>query len=165
MNTIPNGGGKSKNTRPRYATLLYDVIKQLDISIAEYFYLDMVYHLSHSGWCYKSLDSIAKDMNMAKSGVVKLRDRLIGKKLIKKSVKGHVKTTDAYYKVIRSDDSTYHKVNKPYYKVERSVPLSDTKNNKRITLDNDAYKKETMGSGYAKAKAIHKSLVSKMSIT
>ena len=162
MNMIPNGGGKSKNETPLYATLLYDVIRELDISIAEYFYLDMVYHLSHSGWCYKSLDSIARDMNMAKSGVVKLRDRLIGKKLIKKSIKGHVKTTDMYHKVIRSDSSTYHKVNKPYYKVERNVPLSDTKNNNRITRDKEAYKKEN-GSGYAQAKAMRQKLSAVMS--
>lgn len=164
MNILPKGGGKSKNDTPLYATLLYSVIHELDISIAEYFYLDMVYHLSHGGWCYKSLENIAKDMNMAKSGVVKLRDRLIEKGLIKKSVKGHVKTTDTYHKVIRSDNSTYHKVNKPYYKVERSVPLSSTKNNNRITREyKEAYKKEN-GQGYAKAQAMRKSLTAKLSI-
>ena len=126
----------NKNETPLYATVFYHVRKQLDISWAEYIYLDMVYHLSKDGWCYKSLENIALDMGMAKSGVVKMRQRLIEKKLLKKSVKGYVKTTEMYHKVIRTDLRTYHKVNKPYHKVVPSVSLSDTKNNKRITLDN-----------------------------
>lgn len=128
-----------KDSIPKYATLLYDVRKTLDISIAEYFYLDMVWHLSHSGWCYKSLESVAEDMGISKNGVIKMRDRLIKRGLLKKSVKGYVKTTEMYHKVVqheKNDEKLYHKVDKMYHKVVRSVPLSSTKNNNRITKNN-----------------------------
>jgi len=130
MNIVPQ-----ESLVPRYATLLYPVRQKLDISWAEYVYLDMVYHLDRNGWCYKSLESVAKDMGMAKSGVVKMRERLISKNLLKKSKNGHVKTTVMYHKVILADKSSYHKVNEPYHKVERGVPLSGTKNNNRNTLE------------------------------
>jgi hypothetical protein len=96
----------------------------------------MVYHLSKDGWCYKSLENVAKDMGMGKSGVVYMRDRLIAKKLLKKNIKGYVKTTVMYHSVVRTDSSSYQKVNKPYQKVVQSVPKSGTKNNNRTTLDN-----------------------------
>lgn len=127
---------KQQNESPLYATLLYSVRKELDISIAEYFYLDMVYHLSHDSWCYKSLENIGNDMGISRIGVVKLRDRLINKGLIKKNIKGYVKTTDAYNKVIRTDNLAYNKVTKPYNKVYPSVKQSIPKNNNRITKNN-----------------------------
>lgn len=127
---------KKQNETPKYATLMYGVLHELDISIAEYFYLDMVYHLSHDGWCYKSLDSIALDMKMNRMGVMKLRNRLIEKGLIKKSIKGHTKTTDIYNKVIRTPSMAYNKVSNPYNKVISSVSQSYTKNNNRITKNN-----------------------------
>jgi predicted transcriptional regulator len=129
---------KHQNETPLYATVFYGIRQELGISWAEYIYLDMVYHLSKDGWCYKSLDNVAKDMGMAKSGVVKMRTRLIEKGLLKKSIKGYVKTTVMYHKVIRTDSQPYHKVNKPYHKVARSVPLSDTKNNNRTTIESDS---------------------------
>lgn len=137
---------------PRYATLLYDVLQKLDISIAEYFYLDMVYHLSHDGWCFKSLSSIAHDMKMERTGIVKLRDRLIEKELIKKNIKGHVKTTVMYDKVIRSDKPAYDKVTKPYDKVNSTVRLSHTKNNNRITIEKNSSNLD--GEGYKKAQSV-----------
>jgi len=68
--------GKSQTVN-KYAHLEYRVLHELDISINEYWLLDMVYQLSRDGWCYKSLNSIAKDMKLHKNGVVKMRDRLI----------------------------------------------------------------------------------------
>ena len=134
--SIKGIGMNNKNQTPLYATLLYDVRKRLGISIAEYFYLDMVYHLSHDGWCYKSLDSIGEDMGISRIGVVKLRDRLIDKGLVKKNIRGHVKTTDTYNKVIRTDNSAYNKVTNSYNKVYPSVKQSIPKNNNRITKNN-----------------------------
>lgn len=143
---------KQQNQSPKYATLLYEVRKRLDISIAEYFYLDMVYHLSHDGWCYKSLDNIGDDMGLSRIGVVKLRDRLIKKGLIKKNIKGHVKTGEAYNLVIRSDDSAYNKVTKPYNKVYPSVKQSIPKNNNRITIENRDFEKEDNRGAFSPAK-------------
>jgi hypothetical protein len=124
---------KNKNESPLYATLLYEVRRKLDISIQEYFYLDMVYHLSHDGWCYKSLESIARDMGITKRGVMKMRDRLIERKLLKKNIKGHVKTTVMYNSVLRSDNKSVNKVPLSVNKVHPSGELSSTKNNNRIT--------------------------------
>lgn len=120
---------------PKFTTLLYDIREELGISWNEYVYLDMVHQLSRSGWCYKSLENVAVDMGMAKSGVVKMRDRLIHKQLVIKNPKGYVKSSVMYHKVVQRDTKSYHKVNGPYHKVVRSVPLSDTKSYNRITLD------------------------------
>lgn len=125
----------SEQTVPKYATLLYQVRKELDISIAEYFYLDMVYHLSHSGWCYKSLDSVALDMGITRMGVVKLRDRLIERKLIVKNAKGHVKTSVTYNKVIQVEPETYNKVAKRITKFTPDSKLSLPKNNNEINKE------------------------------
>lgn len=157
MLSIPKTGGK--NQRPKYATLLYHVLHELDISVSEYFYLDMVYQLSRNGWCYKSIENIAKDMNMSKNGVVKLRDRLIDKKIIKKSIKGYVKTTEIYHKVVHEDSEPYHKVTQSYHKVVPTVLQSGTKNNNRITKE---YRTGKKGKGYEKAKAMRKTLALKL---
>ena len=167
MNMIPNRGGENKNSTPRYATLLYHVLKELDISINEYFYLDMVHKLSYHRWCTKSLENCANDMNISKRGVIKLRDRLISRGYLKKNIKGHLKVTELY------TDVAVNKVTQPYKPSVNKVPklvnkvhpigeLSDTKNNNRITRDKEAYKKEN-GSGYAQAKAMRQKLSAVMS--
>src|SRR5690348_10952999 len=102
------------NTRPRFAVLQYEVLQTLDISIAEYFYLDMVYYLSRDKWCYKSLDAIAADMKMSKIGVARLRDRLIHRGLIVKDAKGRVRTSVTYNKVYVEDSGGYTKYNAGY---------------------------------------------------
>jgi hypothetical protein len=68
--------GKSGDER-LYAHLFYDVREKLDVSIAEYYYLDMVRQLSDGRWCTKSLKNCAKDMGIGKRGLLKMRDRLI----------------------------------------------------------------------------------------
>lgn len=154
---------RSQNETPLYATLHYGVRKILEISIAEYYYLDMVYHLSHNdkGYCYKSLESIADDMGITKMGVVKMRDRLINRGYVKKNIKGNVKTTDMYNLVIRNGSSTVNKVYRSYNSVIQSGKLSYTKNNNRITKENKVELKK--GNGYKKAKAIRDKLATSLS--
>jgi Mn-dependent DtxR family transcriptional regulator len=137
---------RRQDETPLYATLHYGVRKLLDVSIAEYYYLDMVYHLSHNdkGYCYKSLESIADDMGVSKMGVVKMRNRLIGRGLIKKNIKGYTKTTEMYNSVIRNGERTVNLVSKPYNKVIPSGKLSYTKNNNRITLEKESGLKEKL---------------------
>lgn len=137
---------REQDELPRGATLYYNVLKGLDISVAEYMYLDMIYHLSRNslGYCYKSLDSIASDMNVSKNGVIKMRDRLATRGLVKKNRKGYVCTTEMYHKVVRSGGSTYHKVTKSYHKVVPTVPQSSTKIYNRNTVE--------LGDGYQKAR-------------
>lgn len=129
---------KNQNETPLYATLLYDVLKKLDVSIAEYFYLDMVHKLSYDKWCYKSLDNCANDINISKRGLIKMRDRLITRGLLKKNIRGHLKVTEQYTdiavnKVHQTPNMLVNKVPKSVNKVHRSGEQSATKNNNRIT--------------------------------
>lgn len=133
--------GKNQDETPKYATLLYSVLQDLDLTISEYFYLDMVYHLSRGGWCYKSLESVAHDMRMHKNGVVKMRNRLISRGLLKKSIKGYVSTTDLYHSVLRQPPAPYHSVTNRTTQCVSAVPLSVTKNNKENYIDKEDFEK------------------------
>lgn len=144
----------NQHESPLYATLMYDVLKKLDLSIAEYFYLDMVHKLSYQRWCIKSLDNCAADMNISKRGLIKLRDRLIDQGLIEKNAKGHLRVTDKYIgvavnKVHQAPYVAVNKVPKSVNKVHSGGEQSATKNNNRITIDN---KREKIGKGYEFAK-------------
>lgn len=117
------------SVRPKFAVLQYEVMHRLDISIAEYFYLDMIYYLSREGWCYKSLESIAADMKMSKVGVSRLRDRLIHKKLVIKDAKGRVRSSVTYNKVYQDDNLGSTKYADRYTKYDSGGIQSTTKNN------------------------------------
>lgn len=129
-------------TTPLYATLLYEVRAKLDISWMEYVYLDMVYHLSKDGWCYKSLDNVGVDLGIDRSNVYRMRNRLIAKGLIKKNRKGHVKTTVMYANCIQTDEATYAKRTEAYAKRDYSVVKTHTKNNNRKTLEKEINKEK-----------------------
>lgn len=148
---------KHQDITPKYATLMYDNLHKLEVTITEYFYLDMVYHLSRDGWCYKSLDSIAADMRMHRNGVQKMKDRLVERGLLKKNIKGHVKTTVTYHSVLQQPSKSSHSVTNHHTQYDRTVPLSVTKNNNENNKD---YKK---GLGYKKALEVRNSLKSKFS--
>lgn len=145
-----------QQTTKRYAHLEYEVLHKLDISIPEYWFLDSVYYLSRDGWCWKSLQSFAIDMKMTKRGVAKMRDRLIEKKLLKKNIKGHLKTEVAYNSVLQVDKEVYNSVHKSYNSVPPSVELSSTKNNNRI--------KENRGKGYERAVAMRNRFAKKVAL-
>lgn len=125
-----------EQTINKYAHLEYEVLHKLDISIPEYWLLDAVYYLSRDGWCWKSLNSFAIDMKMSKRGVAIMRDRLIDKKLLKKNIKGYLKTEVAYNSVLQLDKKVYNSVHKSYNSVPFGVELSATKNNNEINKDN-----------------------------
>jgi len=120
---------KNQNETSKFAHLQYEVLHRLEISINEYWFLDMIYQLSRGGWCYKSLESIAKDMRITKNGVVKLRDRLISRDLVIKDRKGRLKTSVMYNSVYLADSVTYNSVQNRTTKYNAAVQLSGTKNN------------------------------------
>lgn len=120
----------------KYAHLEYETLHKLEISINEYWLLDMVYQLSRDGWCYKSLSSIAQDMRLTKNGVVKMRDRLIDRGLLKKNKKGHLKTDVSYNSVYRLDKEAYNSVTNRTTKYNDAVQLSGTKNNNKTNNRN-----------------------------
>lgn len=142
---------------PKYATLLYEVRKVLDITWIEYVYLDMVYHLSHDGWCFKSLDNVGLDLGIDRSNVWRMQNRLVAQGLLLKNKDGHTKTSVTYAKRIQTVDNSYAKRNTTYAKRNSAVVKTHTKNNNRITLDIkqpkkivDKYGNETLESAQAR---------------
>lgn len=126
---------------PRYAHLDYHVLHELDITIAEYFLLDMIYRISGNGsrFAQKRLDNIAFDMNMSKKGVILMRDRLIEKKLLIKGSANKLRTSEKVHKVYFLDEdenksgTKYHKkVNKLPRKVVLSSSKTSVENNLEI---------------------------------
>lgn len=129
--------GDKQLSTPLYATLFYDVRAELDISWAEYVYLDMVYHLSHDGWCFKSLENTGKDLGLDRSSVFRMRNRLKDKGLIQVNRKGNTRTTVMYAKRIRRDSEPVAKRTKVYAKRDSAVGETQPKNNNRITKNNN----------------------------
>lgn len=136
---------KNQNEAAKFAHLQYHVLHQLEISINEYWFLDMVYQLSRGGSCYKSLESIARDMRITKNGVVKLRDRLILRGFVEKDRKGRLNTSVMYNSVYRVDSQTYNSVQNRTTKYTSAVQLSGTKNNIENNIERDFHKKDVRG--------------------
>lgn len=128
------------NITKKYSTIDYSVLKELDVSPNELTYLDMVYYLSKAGseWCYKSLQATATNLNLGKSTIKSMRDRLIDRELLIRNKDGHVKSTEIVhlsYGVRNSHDNNPSRAkNYPYRaKSEQNRAKSNTKNNNRIT--------------------------------
>lgn len=135
---------KDQKESPLYATVFYDVRKQLDISWNEYIYLDMVHKLSYERWCTKSLDNCGADLGITKRGVSKMKVRLIKKGLLKRNIKGHLKVTSQYTgvavnKVPLRGNIAGNSVPKSGNSVPSAYELSSTKNNNRIKENKDSY--------------------------
>lgn len=136
---------KNQTEVPKFAHLQYQVLHELEISINEYFLLDMIHHLSGSGkhWCNKKLDNIAFDMRLTQRGIIKLRNRLIDRKLLIKGVGNRLKTSEKLNKVYFLDESKLQKtelsskkLNKVQSKTELSVSKTSVENNYRLTKNN-----------------------------
>ena len=133
-------------TAKKYSTIDYQVLKELDVSPNELAYIDMVYYLSRSGteWCYKSLQEIANDLNLSKSTIKNMRDRLLEKEILVRNDIGYVKPTEIVHKsysVQKMHDRA--NFNPDRAKSARNRAKFDTdrakftpKNNNRITKNN-----------------------------
>lgn len=130
----------NKEQSPLYATLFYDAREKLNISIAEYFYLDMIHKLSYNRWCIKSLENCAYDMGISKRGLMKMRDRLIDRGYLQKNDSGGLKVTQTYIEVavnkVHPVDNfragAVNKVPNAVNLVHSIGELSSPKNNNRI---------------------------------
>lgn len=152
---------KKYTETPLYATLMYDVLITLDVSIGEYFYLDMVHKLSYQRWCSKSLEHCAFDMNISRRGLIKIKNRMLEKGFIEKNLRGHVRVTAKYTEV------AVNKVHPPYDLLVNKVPKGVNKVhlngeqsslieiNKRITENRES------DFGYKKARAAVEALKAK----
>ena len=153
---------KEERRVPKFAHLQYEVLHELEISIAEYFMLDMVHHLSGSGkyWCNKKLESIALDMRLTKRGVTEMRNRLIERKLLIKGASNRLKTPEKVNKVYYLDESpakkrtlSSQKQQKVLPKRTLSVAKTPVESYRRLTLDNREVKskaKERIRKAYLK---------------
>lgn len=124
----------------KYSTIDYSVLKILDVTPNEMAYIDMVYYLSRSGseWCFKSLQSVADDLNIGKSTVKSMRDRLIDREILIRNDIGYVMTTELVhnsYGVRNSHDSTGNRAKsaRNRAKSEQYRAKSAPKNNNRYT--------------------------------
>jgi hypothetical protein len=142
-----------------YANLKYRVLEQLDVSIAEYFYLDMVHQLSHNRWCTKSVEDAAKNMRITARGLQKMRTRLIDAGFIKRNIKGHLKTTEKYFDIITANKSGVNKVRSGVNKVRSGGEQSSYKNNKRNTENTGMTAKEVLNRFYVHKKSVLPSYV------
>lgn len=134
---------------PKYAHLEYRVLHELDISIAEYFLLDMIYRISGNGsrFAQKKLENIAYDMNISKRGVIIMRNRLLEKKLLIKGTGNRLRTSEKVHKVYFFDEAgnkKVHKVPKKVHKVHensaQSVSKTSVENNPRLTENNKEHR-------------------------
>lgn len=150
---------KQEAITPRYATLMYDVRAQLDISWTEYVYLDMVYHLSHDGWCYKSVENSARDLGLTTRAVFIIRNRLIELKLLQRNMRGHVRTSTVYNQYVTrlstdSDGGGVKNIHLGVKKVHPNGEKSSPKNNNRTTVENKRSAQMRASTGLESARAI-----------
>lgn len=126
---------------PRYATLLYEVRRLLNVSFTEYVYLDMVHKLSYDRWCNKSLEHTGEDLGITKRAVINMRDRLIDRGLLKRNDKGGLKVTETYVNVaIKTVDNSRksavnklpRSVNKLHFVGEQTSPKNNNRNTENI---------------------------------
>lgn len=145
----------SNNEVPLFAHLNYKVLHDLDISINEYFLLDMIFHLSGNGsrWCNKKLENIAFDMRLSVSGVRKLRDRLIEKKLLLKGIGNRLRTSEKVYKVYFFDERELRKTTQSAQKSALSASKSVQKVTKTPVENNYRITREKKDNIYPQAQA------------
>ena len=77
--------------------------KELELSLIEYAICEMVYHLSNNpkskipGWCNMSRSTMADELGMSRSGIIRAVNRLIIQGVIKKDKDNYLKTTLKWY--------------------------------------------------------------------
>lgn len=85
-----------------YTTIIHSALLDLDVTPAEYVFLDIVYHLSQSDeygrWCIIGAPRIGHHLKLSRSGAYKMQKRLIEMGLLKVHPEtGHMRTTEKFY--------------------------------------------------------------------
>lgn len=137
----------SKGEQELYARLKYSALKDLDISISEYFFVDMVCQLCKKyGWCNKSIDNIANDMNMSRRGVISIRDRMIKKGLVIKGKANRLRVSEKVQKVHFFENEKVHNLHQEVQKVHpksaKSASKTPVEKYKRNTKNSNDEKNE-----------------------
>lgn len=139
----------NQSEKPTYATLFTHVRVKLDISPAEYWLLEMVYHLSHkTGYCYKTASSIGYDLGLTKRGVNFMIQRLCEKGLMERLTNNAIRVTGQYYSIqvlggkklptMPESGKKLPKVGKKLTGWEKSPPNNNSYNNKEYNKAREA---------------------------
>lgn len=151
--SILREGNMNNGEQELYARLKYSVLKELDISISEYFFIDMISQLCKKyGWCNKSISNIADDMNMSRRGVILIRDRMIKRGLIIKGKSNRLKVSEIVQKVHFFENEKVHKfpqkVHKVHSKSAQSASKTSVEKYKRYTKNRNNENDELSPSEY-----------------
>src|SRR3989304_6342828 len=83
-----------------YTTIIHPIRKALMLSMNEYAVLDSIYQLSNNkkfkGWCIKSKESLAKDLDLSERTIHYMIEGLVKKTLIIKNKHGHLRPCEEY---------------------------------------------------------------------
>ena len=83
-----------------YTTILFDVKKDLGLSLREYIFLDAVYHLQvKTGWCYAKSEYFQELLEIGEREVRNVKKQLVEKGLLVMSEKynsAEVKTSENF---------------------------------------------------------------------
>lgn len=92
-----------------YTTILHPVRKQLNLTEAEYCFVDTVMKLAnnqgskHPGWCYASKQELADDRGVSRQGLIKMINRLEGLGLIERGVNNFIRHSQKWYDAVVLD--------------------------------------------------------------
>lgn len=121
-----------------YTTILFDVKKDLGLSLREYIFLDAVYHLQvKTGWCYAKSEYFQELLEIGEREVRNVKRQLVEKGLLVMSEKynsAEVKTSEKWNDIMSGDAE--QKV-----RTMRNKTSADAEQNVRTTYNNKSNNK------------------------
>lgn len=96
----------------KYTTILYDVKKELGVTLAEYVYLDTVYHLQiKSGFAFASSAFYCERMDITDRQLRRVKGAMVERgylEIIPNTKDRKVKVTDRFLEIIQADKMSAH---------------------------------------------------------
>jgi len=94
-----------KGVKLGYTTILHQPRLELELTINEYCFLDMVYNLSNNpnaavvGWCYASKETLGDLLGLSSKSIFNFIPKMIDKELIEKHEydSRYIRTTQLWY--------------------------------------------------------------------
>lgn len=98
----------------KYTTILYDVKKELEVSLIEYIYLDTVYHLqAKTGWAFALSNFYCERMDITDRQLRRLKGSLVERGLLEiqpQTKDRKVRVTEKYLDILQADKMSVQKV-------------------------------------------------------
>lgn len=121
-----------------YTTILFDVKKDLGLSLREYIFLDAVYHLQvKTGWCYAKSEYFQELLEIGEREVRNVKRQLVEKGLLVMSEKynsAEVKTSEKWNDIMSGDAEQN-------VRMMRNKTSADAEQNFRTTYNNKSNNK------------------------